>query len=223
MKNRRLNILLVAIIAVAAVPQALEDARNLVNAAHERAEMEFWSIFLSSRLPQGDNQKSLSRSALLASARKEDGNNCPLERGSSDNEKVANASRTLRNTASPSRALDSSSAKARPASQSEDIDFDADAVEGKDETHPVLFSEREKTALRIASLHSRDAEKSAAAKPSAAAKASLASSFSEEDEEARLRARRAAETDKATRQKIRYTRDRSRLSELPAVRSLRGI
>ncbi|MCA1557505.1 MAG: hypothetical protein LC731_03075, partial [Acidobacteria bacterium] len=80
MKNRRLNVLFMALIALAAAPQAFWDAHRLANAAQERVESEFWSVFLSYQMPgsNGGDRGGVSKEMVAAPSTQEKDSNCPL-------------------------------------------------------------------------------------------------------------------------------------------------
>jgi hypothetical protein len=175
MKNRRLNVLFIAIIALAAAPQAFNDAYRLVNAAQERAETEFWSVFLSYQMPEADGAKTSGRTELVAARRQQQETEaCQLEGV------VARSTESLRrrqsNQASPGTRVtnvETRRADAIPeAPETVEADFDnADEVASVYTARPVVFSEKELKALKSAGLHARDAEKIA----DAASKGSIAS------------------------------------------------
>jgi hypothetical protein len=199
MKNRRLNILFIAIIALAAAPQALHDAYRLVNAVQERAESEFWSVFLSYQMPESNGgERGGVRVLPAAGGGQQDEGACPLERIASRSMEAPRASRS--NTAARARAL---SAEAKPAATKDDSDEaeeiasdDADEVASAEGVPAISLPEREQKALRSSTPHARDAEKMA----DAASRASLAS-FIENNEELQLKVKQMKDMDKLLRRR----------------------
>lgn len=168
MKNRRLNVLFIAIIALAAAPQAMHDAHRLVNAAQERAESEFWSIFLSYTSPESGEAKAQSKSTLIAARKGQETKEvCPTERVVIVRQ--AEASRDSQ----PGQARARAKAEARRTAAREEKDTSlpemVEAASGNNEVanvytvRPVTFSERERESLRAAGIHARDVEKIAEA------------------------------------------------------------
>ncbi|HEX8177045.1 MAG TPA: hypothetical protein VF543_18280 [Pyrinomonadaceae bacterium] len=205
MKNRRLNVLFIAIIALAAAPQAMHDAHRLVNAAQERAESEFWSIFLSYTSPEAGEAKSSGRSELIAArSRQETEEVCPTER-------VVVRQAESRNSR-PSEARMRARAEARRATSEDEentvlpetVEADSDSrdeVANLYTVRPVIFSEREQTALRATGVHARDAEKIA----EAASRGNLASFAPGRETQLKIK---QMEIDRLLRQRNRATRDR---------------
>lgn len=207
MKNRRLNVLFIAIIALAAMPQALQDARSLVSAAHERAENEFWSVFLSYQMPEANSAatKGGSQLALRQQA------SCPLQRRAAERVEVARNSQSSEAPAQVRAKGEARRAKAQAnPNVPETVEPAVDNVEALASEYaytytvrPVVFSEEEQKALKAASLHARDTEKQA----DSDSKASLAS-FLQENQNMRIRVKQLMGLDKLQRQRNRDTRDR---------------
>jgi hypothetical protein len=204
MKNRRLNVLFIAIIAVAAAPQALQDMGRLVSVAQERAETEFWSVFLSYQTTEAKPAETRSATELMADRRSGAANSCPLESvrlrvdGATRNSQSNENSTTARSSQQMKRA----SAKAQPAENQAVNDDEMLATVYRVRT--VEFSEEERDALRAVSPHARDAEKLT----DVTSKASLAS-FLPGNENLQIRVKQAMEMDKALRQRVRFPRDRT--------------
>jgi hypothetical protein len=202
MKNRRLNVLFIAIIALAAAPQAWQDAHRLVNAAQERAETEFWSVFLSYRTPAAGDAEAVSASGLVASNRHEAQGDCPLERGK-QSEAVRDSRKNESST--PTRVIRESrraSAKSdQDAPQAVEADLDEETIASMERVSTAAFAEKDKNALRAAGLHARDVEKIA----SLASRATLAS-FVQGNEDRQIKVKQLMEMDKFLRQRARYDR-----------------
>jgi hypothetical protein len=211
MKNRRLNILFVAIIALAAAPQALQDAHRFANAAQERVEDEFWSVFLSSQMPEANAsrqmdspQRQLAPAELVADAGASASQNCPLERVVENVEAVASAYKaTAESQARPSRAVRRAAEKAQAesAEPQEAMVDDRQQVASLDAVRRVEFTEKERSALEAARLHSREAEKAA----DVASKASAFASFADDDEGLQIKIKQTM--DKQMRVRTRYMMD----------------
>lgn len=199
MKNRRLNVLFVAIIALAAAPQAFHDAHSLVDAAHERVETEFWSIFLSYHLPGTGEASTSGRTGLIA-ARSEREEDCPVEpkvevRDSRSNETRTRAKFEARRKSAPETSV---------APETFTVSFDDEKeVAGVYTVRPSVFSAKEIKMLKGAGLHSRDVEKVA----EAASRASLASSLNENGME--MKSKQLIDMNKALRDRTRNVRDRN--------------
>jgi hypothetical protein len=166
MKNRRLNVLFIAIIALAAAPQAMHDAHRLVNAAQERAESEFWSIFLSYTSPESGSTSGKT-TLVAARSQQETEEVCPTER-------VIVRQVTASRNSQPGEARMRARAEAKRATAKEEENTSLPetvevASDNREEvanlyTVPVVnFSEREQKALRAAGVHARGAEKIAEA------------------------------------------------------------
>ena len=189
MKKRRLNVLFVAIIALAAAPQALQDARRLVHAAQDRAESEFWSVFLSYRTA-GEQAKGATE--LVADRRSVAMTNCPFERIAARALDATRASQT-----NIIREIRRASAKARAAaSQTVEPDSKDETVARVFSARTVEFSEVEK---RI-NPHARDAEKLADS-----SNRTTMASFLPDNENMKIRVKQAL--DKILQQKVRNTGD----------------
>lgn len=214
MKNRRLNVLFIAIIALAAAPQALQDMGRLVSVAQERAETEFWSVFLSYQTTESKGAETRGATELVAD-RRSGSTSCPLERvrlrvdGATRNSQSNENSTPARSSQQFKRA----SAKAQPAeNQPVEQAVDDEAVASLYRVRTFQFSEEERDASRAVSPHARDAEKLA----DVASKASLAS-FLPENENLQIRVKQVMEMDRALRQRVRFPRDRSESNDsLPA-------
>jgi hypothetical protein len=199
MKNRRLNVLFIAIIALAAAPQALLDAHRLANAAQERFEVEFWNVFLSYQMP---GASGAAESRLVPAVNKQE-SACPFENAPAQQPAtVAVKSRStdtqLRSSAEARRARDINiePQKAEVAASDEE-------VAQVDEVPTVELSAKELKALRDARLHSRDTERAA----DAASRASIAS-FMQNNQELRIKMKEATEMDKLLRQRTRSLKER---------------
>ncbi|HKS30738.1 MAG TPA: hypothetical protein VJS44_23245 [Pyrinomonadaceae bacterium] len=202
MKNRRLNVLFIAIIALAAAPQAMHDAHRLVNAAQERAESEFWSIFLSYTSPEAGEAKSSGKSELMAARGREEMEICPTERVVVRQSVAPRSSQPVE-----TRARAKAEARRMPAEEkpepSEAVDIASEEVASVYEVRPVAFSEKEQEALKAAQLHARDVEKFAAA----ASRASVAA-FAP-GSEPQMKMKLMGDVDKLLRQRTRNIKDRS--------------
>jgi hypothetical protein len=201
MKNRRLNVLFIAIIAVAAAPQALLDAHRLANAAQERFETEFWNVFLSYQRP-GANGAGAGESRLLPSANQPDGA-CPLERMAAQPVMVA---RNSRSNEIQSRANSEARRTKEITGEPEQVEAPSDesaAVADVDTLPTVELSAKELNMLRGARLHARDTEKIA----DSTSRATLAS-FMQGDQDLRIKMREALEMDKFLRQRTRSLQER---------------
>lgn len=207
MKNRRLNLLFIAIMALAAAPQALQDARRLANAAQDRAETEFWSIFLSYQMPGAKSLEARGTTELVAMRRQGAPDSCPLTVIPSRAAEAARASQANKSS-TPARAIRetrrASSTAELAASQPVDPVFDDETLASLDAVRRVGFSEEGKNRLRAAGPHARDTEKFA----DVATRAAFAS-FVPENENIQIRMKQALEMDKPLRRRIRYTRNRS--------------
>jgi hypothetical protein len=199
MKNRRLNVLFIAIIALAAAPQALHDAYRLVSAVQERAESEFWSVFLSYQMPESNGGARGGVRMLPASG---DGQQtegaCPLERIASRSMEASRGSQS--NTAARARALNAEAKRASTKVDSDETEAiasdDVDEVASAEGVPTVSFPAQEQKALRSSSPHARDAEKMA----DAASRASLAS-FMYNNEELQLKVKQIKDMDKLLRRR----------------------
>ncbi|MBD0372078.1 MAG: hypothetical protein ICV60_14650 [Pyrinomonadaceae bacterium] len=206
MKNRRLNVLFIAIIALAAAPQAFYDAYRLANAAQERAESEFWSVFLSYQMPEADGAQTARATELMAARSQQPREACALERMAARASEAARSSQS--NETAPAR-VRVISAEAKGAKTilvlPETVEADSDGADEVASALPsrsVLFSEKEQKALRASGIHARDIERIA----DAASKASLASF--RENGGPEIKVRQAMEMDKLLRQKTRNSREK---------------
>lgn len=211
MKNRRLNVLFIAVIALAAAPQALQDARQWANAAQERAETEFWSLFLSYQTPDSDGARAKGSSELFAMRRPDTASRCPLRRialpaidetrrseGAKDSTPAKAAKETRRVSAANRGA-----AATTTISQQVRRDFDGEALASAERARMFEFSEEEKEALRGAALHARQTEKITGL----ASKTDIASSVPRY-ENFQIRVKKTMELDKLLRQKALDKRER---------------
>src|SRR5918997_1316772 len=118
MKNRRLNVLFIALIALAAAPQALLDVHRLANAAQERVESEFWSVFLSYQTPSSEGTRGGVRQELVSAPRAEGTDTaCPLQQADASQMEVARVFRANDNAQTRARSnaeVRRDSAKAAP-------------------------------------------------------------------------------------------------------------
>ncbi|HEX8746765.1 MAG TPA: hypothetical protein VF717_06160 [Pyrinomonadaceae bacterium] len=210
MKNRRLNVLFIAIIALAAAPQAMHDAHRLVNAAQERAESEFWSIFLSYTSPEAGEAKTYGSRQLIAERRRQETEEvCPTERT------VVRQAEASRNSRPSETRMRTKAETGRAASQEEENTTLSETVEAASDNRnevatlstvrPVVFSETEQTALRTVGVHARDAEKSA----EAASRGSLASFAPGSQMQLKIK---QVEMDRLLRQRTRTIKDRGETS-----------
>ena len=220
MKNRRLNVLFIAIIALAAAPQALQDIHRLANAVQDRAETEFWSVFLSYQTPAANGAETKGATELLATRGSGSMNSCPLERIGAQTKEATRNSQTNENS-TPAR----SSQEIKRTSFGAQVAASAPIASQPVEPNPYKetlasvytvrafeFSDEEKEALKALNLHARDTEKLA----DIASKASVAP-FLPGDENLQIKMKQAVEMDKVLRQRVRYTRDRSESrNEIPA-------
>lgn len=205
MKNRRLNVLFIAIIALAAAPQAFHDAQRLVKAAHERAETEFWSVFLSYQVPESNEAKTSGKIELVAArSQQATTESCAIEPVAARSAEAIRYSRS-----NETRARAKAEARRTSAQENTDVtemveaDFDsADEVAGVYTVRPVVFSEKEQKALRAAGVHARDAERAS----NAASKASIAS-FAP-GREAQMKIKQVMDMDKLMRQRNRNIKER---------------
>lgn len=203
MKNRRLNVLFIAIIALAAMPQAMHDAHRLVNAAQERAESEFWSIFLSYGSAEAGEAKTAGKTELLAArSRRESLEACPNEPAVV---RQPEASRDFAQTRPRAKAEARRTPPQEKSGGPETVEVDMD---GSDEVvanvftvRPVVFSEKEQKALRAAGVHARDAERIAGA----ASRTSVAS-FAPTKE---MQLKKVSDMDKLLRQRTRNLKERN--------------
>lgn len=220
MKNRRLNILFIALIALAAAPQAMHDLRSLVNAAQERAESEFWSVFLSYQSAEGNGSgRGGARGNELIAARTEKRSACPLQPAFESQPELVRSAES-KPGAQPAARTRSNAEGKRTSARAEASAADTDNADVDDEEAlasvdvvPAVASEKVQTDLNSAGMHARDSERLA----NAAQKAALAS-FVQEKGDAQIKFRQLMEIDKALRQRNRNTRERTPLApELPAV------
>lgn len=204
MKNRRLNVLFIAIIALAAAPQALLDAHRLANAAQDRAETEFWSIFLSYQSQDAYGTEKGAETGLEAARRREEtGSRCLLEQKAEQPVEVA---RTSQSNESLGRVRAVNPETVRRSANADfnfpvtvEMDSDDEAVAAVRE---MAFSNKEQKAMKSAGLHARDTEKVADNAP----KAGLAS-LVQRNGEMQIKVRQLVEMDKLLREKIRYMED----------------
>lgn len=218
MKNRRLNILFIALIALAAAPQAMHDLRNLVSAVQERAESEFWSVFLSYQSQEGNGtSRDGARGNELIAARTEKRSACPVQLGESQPQLVRSAEskpsqqRDARSRSNAEGKRTSARAEAS-APEADDADADVDESVASNDALPSTASEKAEKALNSAGMHARDSERLA----NAAQKAALAS-FVDENGDLQIKFKQLMEIDRTLRQK-RNQRERSPLApELPPV------
>lgn len=217
MKNRRLNILFIALIALAAAPQAMHDLRSLANAAQERAESEFWSVFLSyqSQEENGTGRGGARGNELIA-ARKEIRNACPLQQVmESQPQLVRSAEAKQSDTRARSNAEGKRTSTRTDASVPETVDAGVDEDESlaSVDALPTVASEKAEKALNSSGMHARDTERIAGA----AQKAALAS-FDQEYGNLQLRFKQLMEIDRNLRPKGRNSKERTPLApELPPV------
>jgi hypothetical protein len=199
MKNRRLNILFIAIIALAAAPQAMHDVYRLVNAAQERAESEFWNVFLSYQMPESNGSERGGVRMLPAAGREQVEGACPLERMASRSTEASRGSRS--STAARARALNAEAKRTSTKFDSDEAEAvasdDADEVASAEGVRYISLPEQEQKALRTSRTHARDAEKIA----DAANRASLAS-FMENNEELQIKVKQMKDMDKLLRRRI---------------------
>jgi hypothetical protein len=212
MKNRRLNVLFIAVIALAAAPQALQDARQWANAAQDRAETEFWSIFLSYQTPAPEGARAKGSTELVAvRGGAQTGDKCPFKRivmpagETRDSEGVK--------AAAPSKAAkETRGARLTPGAAGPgqvERDFDNEAVASAAQPVRVFrFSEGEKSALRASALHGRETERMT----DVAMKPDIASSFPRY-ENIQIKVRQVMELDRPMRRKARDSRERSEPSD----------
>lgn len=211
MKNRRLNVLFIAIIALAAAPQALLDARQWANAAQERAETEFWSVFLSYQTPDAGGARAKSSTELVAMRRTGANSGCPLERIAAP---AVNAPRNAEGAkdstpAKAARETRRASAAMRPAaSQPVQQDPGDETIASAEPARTFEFSEAEKKALRGAALHQRETERLS----NIASETDIASSLPG-NENIQIRMKRALDFDKLLRQRVRYDRERNEAND----------
>jgi hypothetical protein len=208
--------LFIAIIALAAAPQALLDAHRLVSAAQERAETEFWSVFLSYQTPAANGTEKRAATELVAARRRqEEKDACPLQRTPERAVRVASDSQSndgaARARAAGAEAVRASAKANRSVPQTVEADFDdGEEVARVFTVRTVGFTEKEQKALGAAGLHARDTEKIV----DAASRASLAS-FSQGKENLQIKMKQMMEMDKLLRQRPRSNRDRSESFEVP--------
>ena len=201
MKNRRLNVLFIAIIALAATPQAIQDVRRLVSAAQERAEVELLSVFLSYQTTGETDREAGNAKGLVADNRRETKASCSLDhsgqagetRDSESKQSVGAPARINRQARRVNAKADSADAK--PVQYVEE-----ETVASVDVIRTVAFSEKETRQLKAA-LHARDADKMA----DEASRAALAS-FVEGRENLQIKTRQLKDMDKLMRQRNRYIR-----------------
>ncbi|HEY0320450.1 MAG TPA: hypothetical protein VGC66_05710 [Pyrinomonadaceae bacterium] len=219
MKNRRLNVLFIAIIALAAAPQALQDAHRLVNAAHERAENEFWSVFLSYQIPEANGAQTKGSTGLSAGTRQpETKDTCPLQRAIAQPVEVARNSRS--NEAPAQLRAKREARRAGAQAVNPDAPQTVEPAPVSDEevaavytVRPIVFTEEEQKVLKSAGLHARDTEKVA----DNASKATMAS-FVQENENVQIKARQLMQMDKLLqRQRTRSNRDRAESNNMPTL------
>jgi phosphotransferase system HPr-like phosphotransfer protein len=184
-------------------------------AAHERAENEFWSVFLSYQMPGANGAATKGGSQLMDARRRQE--TCPLQRQSAQPVEVARNSQSSQAQVRAKREARRSSVQANSAAAPETVESASDDAEATASLYtytvrPVVFSEKEQKALKAAGMHARDTEKLA----DLASKATLAS-FLQENQNMRIKARQLMDMDKLQRQRNRYTRDRIESSdETPA-------
>lgn len=194
----------VAIIALAAAPQALQDARRLANAAQQRAVDEFWSVFLSYNVPDANSPGTGGATELVADGGASATQSCPLERVVESAGRVTLISRGSAKSSLPKAAQAGrrASAKAQPSSsETAEVSFDAEEIASLDAVRRVEVQEKEKSATSVSSLHARETERLA----EATNRAALAS-FVDADEDLQVKIKQAMEMDKALRQRSRYNR-----------------
>jgi hypothetical protein len=200
MKNRRLNVLFIAIIALAAAPQALQDARGLANVLHEQAETKFWNIFLSYQTPDAARSSELvARRGTVAREA------CPLERMIVGNRAADSRSKAVTsNVAKEKNRVPVVTPNAvTPEPVEPVIEDEMLAVSFVPRT--IEFAEKEKNALKVAKLHGAELEKLA----DMAAKLSMASTLVPGDQNIQIRTKQAMEFDRLMRRRARNNRERS--------------
>lgn len=202
----------IAIIALAAAPQALQDARRLANAVEDRAQSEFWSIFLSYQTPSAKSTEARGKIELLAGRRSNDHSNCPLQRMVAQIAQTVSESKTGYTLIRARSLASNRRAKAQPVvtPQAEEPQTDDEMIASLDTARPVEFSEREKSALNALRLHARDSEKLSGAFP----KPSMA--FYWQDEDTQIKIRPVLDVNKLPRRKARDVKERNNTSrEMP--------
>jgi hypothetical protein len=216
MKNRRLNVLFIAIIALAAAPQALQDAHSLVNAAQERAETEFWSVFLSYQTPGPAITEKSAATELVAARQPETKESCPVEQMAGRALKVVRDAEANDNAARVKivnvEAMRASAKANKSVPETIEVNFaDGESVASLYTVRAVAFSEKEQKGLNAACLHARDTERIA----DAASKAALAS-FIQGKENTQIKVKQLMEMDKLLRQRTRSMMDRGEsVGEMP--------
>lgn len=213
----------IAIIALAAAPQALQDARRLANAVQDRAESEFWSIFLSYQTPNSRGVEARGKTELLAARRSDGQSSCPLQRMAVQVVEAVSDSQTSR-TLIRTRTLAESRparAKAKQVITPEAVEPQADdeTMASLAEARAIEFSERGKSALDGARPHARDSEKMSGALPKPAM------AFSWQDNETRIKVRPVMEINKFLRRKARDLKERNDVMsrELPETPGEEGM
>jgi hypothetical protein len=219
MKNRRLNVLFIALIALAAAPQAFWDAHRLANAAQERVEAEFWSVFLSYQMPDSNGGgRPVAGKEIVAAPRNEGTDTaCPLRQMVASQGEAARVLQSNSNMQARARAnsevrRESAKAKATaPETVVPELDNDTadEAVAAEYTVRSITFTEKEQKALKSAAMHARGTEKVI----EVAQRAALAS-FMQQNEDARIKTRQLLNLDRALRQKTRNSRDRETPEEM---------
>jgi hypothetical protein len=187
--------------ALAASPQALQDARRLVNATRERAEEHYWSVFLSYQTPSAENRGA---TPYVADNRTKDDGDCPLERVAAGAEQKA-IPLSRGGKSGPVRALQAAGRTSEKARSIESVASNAvgeEKLAGLEKVEARSTAAQDRSALRAAGLHTGEIEREAAA----ASKASMAFSFSQIDEKT-LKLRQIREMEKPLRQRTRYLMD----------------
>lgn len=202
----------IAIIALAAAPQALQDARRLANAVEDRAESEFWSIFLSYQTTGAKGVEARGKTELLAERRSNAHSQCPLQRMVAQVAQTASDSKPGYTLIRARSLAESRRAKAQQAitPQAVEPETDDETIASLDTPSTVEFSEREKSAFNAARPHARDFEKVSGAFP----KPSMA--FNWQDEEMQMRVRPVLDVNRLLRRKARDVKERNNTNrELP--------
>lgn len=213
MKNRRLNVLFIAIIALAAAPQAMHDAHQLVNTAQERAESEFWCIFLSYRSPEAGEAKSSAKTELVASQGRQE-EVCPTERIMVRQTEATREAQTGE-TRARAKAESRRTVAQEKSSRTEIVEvYNSNEVASVYDVRPVVFSEKEQKALKAAGLHARDVEKAAGA----ASRTSVASFAPGSDMQMKLK--QMSDMDKVLRQRTRIKERGESLYEIQTPNTL---
>ncbi len=202
--------MLIAIVALAAAPQALHDAQRLVNAAQERATDHFWSVFLSYQTPGAENRVAPQ---LVADNRTDEA--CQLERIVAGAARDASALRRGANSVQPKslQAAERTSEKAESlVSEAVAPDFSDKELEGLEEASRALTGARERALARAAGLHSGDTGRAL----DAASKTTMSYSYVQTGESMK-KVRQAMEMDKLMRQRARYPMDVAEPGNPPAT------